>query len=231
MAKPGFKIKNHISPKAKRLTNLLPGKFGIDIPLLDKALKGDQKALQIIGEAGRQGALTQELMPILSEAYLNCIKGTEEYNKGVALITKQGATSAINIDKAVSATVLAGQKYDNQRKELKGEYVAAKTSENLRHQYAVNYIRIKAYVDQYLQRVDGDSKIIDQSNRPEIKQIDENARYEVTAAKHLLQHGDNANLGLIPRRQYNTVVEGDKAIPVRNNLSRLGSTIASALGF
>ena len=231
MSKVGFKLKNHVAPKAKRITNLLKSKYGIDLPLLDKALKGNEQALQLIGEAGRQGQLTQELMPVLAEAYLNAIKGTEEYNKGVAAIIKQGASSAISIDKAVSSAVLENQKYDNQRKELKREYVAARTAENTRHQYAVNYIRIKAYVDQYLQKVDGDSKLIDQSNRPEIKQLDENVRYQSTAAKHLLQHGDNANLELLSRREYALTSEDGKTISLKDKVKTLGAAIASALGF
>lgn len=231
MTKTDFKLKNHVSKKAKRVSGILKGKYGIDLHTLDKALKGDAVALQLIGEAGRQGQITQELMPILTEAYTAAIKGTEEYNKGISTILKQGASSAISIDKATSQAILANQKYDNQRKKILADFVSAKTSENTRHQYAINYIRLKAYIDQYMQKVDGDSKLIDQSNRPELKQIDEDNRYQSVAAKHLLQYGDNAKLELLPKREYATVTEDNKTFPVKEKLGRLGAAISSALGF
>lgn len=211
MPRQSFKLKNHVVPKAKRISGLLKGKYGIDLSILDKAIKGDESALQLIGEAGRQGAITQELMPALIQAYLSAIKGTEVYNKGVADIIKQGASSAISIDKSVSGTILSNTKYENKHKELKQDYVAAKQSENTRHMYAVNYIRLKSYIDQHLATVDGDAKLVDQANRPELKQFDENVRYQSLVAKHLLANGDNSQTQLLPRREYAVLNEGENA--------------------
>jgi hypothetical protein len=222
-----YTIKNHVTKKAKRISGILQGKYGLNIALLDKALKGDQQALKLIGEAGKQGQLTQELMPMLAECYQAAIKGTEEYNKGISAILKQGASSAIAIDKASSQAMLANQKYGNQRSETAAEFAAAKSSETIRHQYALNYIQLKAYIDRYITKVDNDSKLTDQANRPELKQIDEDARYQVAAAKHLLQHGENANLELLPYREYATVREGDKSFSFKEKLGQL----ASSLGF
>lgn len=232
MAKSSFTIKNHIDRKGtKRITGLLKGKFGLDISDLNKALAGDKSALKIIGEAGRQGQLTQELMPILEEAYINLIKGTEAYNKGIANIAKQGANSAIAIDRSVSQAMLANQKYGHQRKELAGEFAAAKSTEDIRHQYAVNYIQLKAYIEQYLMRVDGNAKLIEQANRPEVKQMGEDSRYELAAAKHLLEHGDNARLDLLPRREYATVTEGNQTNTFKQSIQQKFSGVLSALGF
>jgi hypothetical protein len=222
-----YTIKNHVSKKAKRISGILQGKYGLNLATLDKALKGDKEAQQLIGEAGRQGQLTQELMPMLAECYQAAIKGTEEYNKGISAILKQGASSAIAIDKASSQAMLANQKYGNQRTETAAEFAAAKSSETTRHQYALNYIQLKAYIDQYITKIDNDSKLAGQANRPELKQIDENARDEVVAAKHLLQYGENANLELLPRREYATVSEGDKSFSFKEKLGQL----ASSLGF
>jgi hypothetical protein len=222
-----YTIKNHVTKKAKRISGILQGKYGLNIALLDKALKGDQQALKLIGEAGRQGQLTQELMPLLANCYQTAIKGTEEYNKGVSAILKQGASSAIAIDKASSQAMLANQKYGNQRSETAAEFAAAKSSETIRHQYAVNYIQLKAYIDRYITKVDNDSKLTDQANRPELKQIDEESRYEVAAAKHLLQHGENARIELIPHREYATVTEGENRFSFKEKLGQL----ASSLGF
>lgn len=222
-----FKTKNHVTPNAKRITGILQGKYGFGLDLLDKALQGDQVALRTIGEAARQGQQIQELMPLLTEAYLANIKGTEEYNKGISAILKQGASSAINIDKATAQATLANSKYVNQRKEGKLDYVIAKANEDNRHQYALNYVRLKAYIDQYIVRVDNESKLIEQANRPELKQMDEDARYQMSAAKHLLAHGDNAKVELLPKREYATVAEGEKRFSFKEKLGQ----ITSALGF
>ena len=225
-----FPIKNHVSKKGKRISQVLKGKFGFGLDTLDKALQGDQAALQSIGEAARQGRQVQELMPLLTEAYTTLIKGTEEYNKGIATILKQGATSAINIDKAASQTMLANQKYVNQRKELAAEFGNAKEAEKVRHQYAINYIQLKAYIDTYLTKVDNDAKLIDQSNRPEVKQLEENNRYELAAAKHLIQHGNNARLDLLPQREYLPIDGGQSTRkPSRGVMESVGR-ILSAFG-
>lgn len=234
--KPSFTMKNHVTKRAKRITRVLKGKYGLGIDTLNKALQGDQNALKMIGEAGRQGQLTSELMPMLEEAYTNLIKGTEAYNKGVSNIIKQGASSAIAIDKSVSQAMLANQKYGHQRKELAAEFATSKNIETTRHQYAINYIQLKAYIDQYMMKVDGNAKLLDQSNRPELKQMDEDVRYNSTVAKHLLTHGDNSQIDLIPRREYATVSETNgegknTVMTFKQKLSQGFSNVISSLGF
>jgi hypothetical protein len=236
MKKASFTIKNHVAPKAKRIGSILKGKYGLDLTALNAALQGDTKSLKMIGEAGRQGQLTQEMMPLLEEAYINLIKGTEVYNKGVSNILKQGASSAINIDKSVMQAMLANQKYGNQRKELAAEFATSKTAETVRHQYALNYIQLKAYIDQYMQRVDGNSKLLEQSNRPELKQIDEDSRYSSALAQHLLTHGDNAQIELLPHREYATVSDpnsdGSKTLMTfKEKLTKSFGNVISSLGF
>lgn len=232
MKKSSFTLKNHVDRKGtKRITGLLKGKFGLDLTDLNKALQGDQATLKMIGEAGRQGQLTQELMPLLEEAYINVIKGTEVYNKGVSNIVKQGANSAIAIDRSVSQVMLASQKYGNQRQELAAEFSTARTAETTRHQYAINYIQLKAYIEQHLMKVDGNAKLVDQANRPEVKQMAEDSRYELAAAKHLIENGDNARLDLLPQRQYVTVSEGNQSSSFKTSLQQKFSGFLSALGF
>lgn len=236
MAKePQFKLKNHVGKKGKRLSKLLKGKFGFDLDTLDQALQGDPQSLKFIGEGARQSRQVLELMPLLKEACITIEKATEEYNKGIADILKQAGSSAIAIDKASMQTLLAKQKYQNQRGETAAEFVGAKKSETLRHEYAMNYIQLKAYIDQHLQRVDGDGKLIDQSNRPEVKQMGEDSRYSLAAAKHLLEYGNNEQLELLPRRDYVLVPEdtpkGKTAVPIKDKLTQAFGNVFSALGF
>jgi hypothetical protein len=224
-------LKNHISHKARRINSLLQNKFGFSLVDVDKALQGDKTALQAIGEAARQGQIAIELMPLLESACTTIQKGTEQYNRSISNILKQGASSAINIDKAVSQAMLANQKYAHQRTELAGEFASNRTAENQRHNYAVNYIQLKAYIDQYLAKVDGNAKLLEQTNRPEIKQFDEDNRYDSAVAKHLLQHGDNARLELLPKREYVQVTEDKKTVTVKETLIQKFGSIMSALGF
>lgn len=230
-----MKIKNHVTKKAKRISGMLKGKFGFDIGLVNQALQGDKNALQAIGEAARQGQQILELMPLLKEACTTIEKATEEYNKSVADILKQGASSAINTDKAIMQAMLANQKYVNQRSELAAEFSIAKSTESARHQYAINYLQLKAYIDQYLTKVDNDAKLIDQTNRPELKQFDENTRYDMAVSKHLLQHGENARTDLIPKREYVTstenTAEGKTVVTVREKLAKSFGSLLSGLGF
>jgi len=230
-----MKIKNHVSKKAKRISGMLKGKFGFDLALVNQALQGNKAALQAIGEAARQGQQVLELMPLLKDACTTIEKATEEYNKGVADILKQGATSAINTDKAIMQTMLANQKYVHQRSELAAEFSVAKSTESARHQYAINYIQLKAYIDQYLTKVDNDAKLLDQTNRPELKQFDENNRYDMAVSRHLLQHGDKARVDLIPKREYTTTTEnrpeGKTVVTVQERLAKSFGSLLSGLGF
>jgi hypothetical protein len=228
-----FKIKNHVSKKAKRISGMLKGKFGLDLSDLDRALQGDKRALEAIGEAARQGKQIQELMPLLEEAYGNLIKGTETYNKGVSNILKQGANSAINIDKATGQASLANTKYGNQRKEIKAEYIGAARAELQRHNYAINYTQLKSYIDFYMAGVDGDARLIEQTNRPELRQIEEDKRFEMNTAKHLLQNGSEARLDLLPAREYipsDSSPNTPKVEQAKGIMQSLGR-IVSALGF
>ncbi|MFM6265244.1 MAG: hypothetical protein ACKPFA_01830, partial [Dolichospermum sp.] len=64
------KLKNHILPKGRLLTQVLGKKFGVTISDFDRAIGGDIQAAQKIGELARQGRLSQELAPKLAQAYL-----------------------------------------------------------------------------------------------------------------------------------------------------------------
>lgn len=225
------KLNNHVSKRGKRIAGLLKGKYGVDLTTLDAALMGNPKAMQAIGEAARQGRQISEFMPLLQQAYTEIIKGTEDYNKGIATILKQGANSAIAIDKAASQTLLANQKYANQRKEIAAEFVTAKQAETTRHQYAINYVQLKAYIDRYISQVDGDARLQEQVLRPEVKQFDEDIRHRDASNKHLLQYGEQANLDLMPRREYATVTEGNKTVTFREKVGQLFSSTLSAIGF
>lgn len=221
-----FTLKSHVSPHTKTINKVLQTKFGFSLGDLETALGGNQAQLKEIGEAARQGKLTAELMPLLEQAYSHIIEGTTAYNTSVGRILKQSASSAIQIDKATSQAVLANQKYINQRKELKGDFIQQRDAETARHAYAIDYAQLKAYIDTYLVGVDREALSLQQANRPELKQLEENQRYELAASKHLLEKGDSARLDLMPKRNY--MGEGT---PKNPGIMHRINQVKEALGF
>ena len=195
-------LKNHILPKGKLLSQTLDRKFGVSLADFDRAIGGDIAAAQKIGELARQGRLSQELAPKLAQAYIEIINGSEAYNKATADILLQAGKSAIAIDKAGSQVMLGQQKYIHSRQELAQEFVLGKNAENSRHKYQVNYTQIKGYVDAHLVGVDQQTAILEQSNRPEIKQIAADEAYQTKTMNEALSKGGNARYDLIPEKNY-----------------------------
>jgi hypothetical protein len=195
-------LRNHILPKAKVLSQTLDRKFGVSLADFDRAIGGDVSAAQKIGELARQGRLSQELAPKLAQAYIEIINGSEAYNKATADILLQAGKSAIAIDKAGSQVMLGQQKYVHSRQELAQEFVLGKNSENSRHAYQMNFTQIRGYIDAHLVGVDQQVAILEQSNRPEIKQIAADEQYQQKTMNEALNKGETARYDLIPEKQY-----------------------------
>jgi hypothetical protein len=213
------KLKNHIAPKGKLLSQTLDRKFGVSLADFDRAIGGDIAAAQKIGELARQGRLSQELAPKLAQAYIEIINGSEAYNKATADILLQAGKSAIAIDKAGSQVMLGQQKYVHSRQELAQEFVIGKNSENSRHAYQMNFTQIRGYIDAHLVGVDQQTAILEQSNRPEIKQVAADEAYQTKTMNEALSKGETARYDLIPEKNYRTGIMGKIA------------EIRSALGF
>ncbi|MTJ48394.1 hypothetical protein [Dolichospermum sp. UHCC 0259] len=196
------RLRNHILPKGKVLATTLDRKFGVSLADFDRAIGGDVAAAQKIGELARQGRLSQELAPKLAQAYIEIINGSEAYNKATADILLQAGKSAIAIDKAGSQVMLGQQKFVHQRQELAQEFVLGKNTENTRHKYQVNYTQIKGYIDAHLVGVDQQVAILEQSNRPEIKQVAADEQYQQKTMNEALNKGENARYDLIPEKNY-----------------------------
>lgn len=218
------KLKNHVSKRAGRLGQVLKTKFNVTLADFDNALMGDVNAAQKIGELARQGRLSSELAPKLAQAYQEIISGTTAYNKAVSDILVNAGKSAIEIDKAAMNATLANTQYGHKRSELAAEFVNARNAENQRHSYQMNYTQIKGYIDAYLVGVDQNVSLIEQSNRPELKQISADESYDAKVINHALDAGDNARFDLIQYRNY-------QPSKVREVLADKFNAIKSALGF
>jgi hypothetical protein len=196
------KLKNHISPRGKALINQLNHKFGVTLGDFEKACMGDLPSMQKIGELSRQAQFAKEFAPKLKDAYITILEGSEAYNVAIADILKQAGKSSLAIDKAGTGVTLANTKYINQRVELAQQFVHDRQTEKVRHDYQLNYQQIKGYIDAHIVSVDNDSSILEQSNRPEQKQIAADETLHHKQMNEALSKGDNARYDLIPEKQY-----------------------------
>ncbi|MBD2364774.1 hypothetical protein H6G36_26990 [Anabaena minutissima FACHB-250] len=201
------KLKNHVVPKGKRLGQVLGSKFGVTLADFDRAMQGDIASAQKIGELARQGRLSSELAPKLAQAYLEIINGSEAYNKATADILLQAGKSAIAIDKSASQVMLGNTKYAHQRQELAAEFVNSRNAENTRHNYQMNYTQIRGYIDAHLVAVDNQTALLEQSNRPELKQIAADEQLQNRQLNEALSKGENARYDLIPEKNYSTGIK------------------------
>ena len=199
-----MKIKNHITARGRTLNNQLVNKFGLSLHEFEKACLGDINSIQKIGELSRQANFMKEYAPRLKDAYLQIIEGSTTYNLALADILKAAGSASLQIDKAAASTTLADVKYQHSRIELAKQVLIDKKSENDRHNYQLNMTQIKGYMDAFLVDVDRQSAILEQSNRPEIKQVQEDKSYESKVINEFLEEGDRARIDLIPNKNYKT---------------------------
>lgn len=219
-----LKLKNHVTPKARRINQVLKTKFGVSLDDFTSAMMGDVSSAQKIGELARQGRLSAEFAPKLAEAYHQIINGTTAQNKAISEVLVNAGKSAIEIDKAVMNATLANSQYAHKRSELAAEFVNARHTENQRHNYQMNYTQIKGYIDAYLVAVDNQAALIDQSNRPEVKQLSADETYQTKVINEALNRGDDARFDLITQKNY-------QPNTVRRVLAEKFTAIKSALGF
>lgn len=197
-----LQIKNHISPKGKALNSQLSSKFGITINDFQLACMGDLAAVQKIGELNKQAAFMKEYAPKLKDAYLQIIEGSTTYNLALADILKAAGSASLQIDKAANSTALADRKYVHQKIEIGRQYIQDKQAENARHEYQLSHQQIKGYMDAFLVDVDRQTAILEQSNRPELKQVDADKQYQSRVVNEYLVNGNDARIDLIPQKEY-----------------------------
>ena len=197
-----IKIKNHVSPKGKALNAQMSSKFGITIADFSKACMGSLPHIQRIGELNKQAQFMQEYAPKLKDAYLQIIQGTETYNLALADILKASGSASLKITKAMDGTALADRKFVNGRIEQAKQYLQDKSVEVSRHAYTLNYQQVKGYMDAFLVNVDRDDAVLNQTLRPELKQVQEEKRYKGKLVDEYLTEGNDARPDLISHKEY-----------------------------
>jgi hypothetical protein len=197
-----LKLKNHITQKSGRIARAIESRFDINMQDFADAVSGDESKIRRIGELSRQGRLASEIAPQIAKAYNEIIDGTTAYNKAMSEVLINAGKSAIEVDKAAMGSALGNKQYMNKKREMAMDYVNATRSEESRHEYQMNYGQIRGYIDAYITSVDNRSSLIDQSNRPELKQVSADEAHKTKVVNELLAKGDKARVDLMPPKDY-----------------------------
>jgi hypothetical protein len=99
--------------------------------------------------------------------------------------------------------------------ELKEDSKSRLELENGRYKWAIDYGRAKFFADLIIQDVEAKVRIAEQQSRLGLKQIQEDRAYEMKAAQHVLQNGDESNLNLIHKRDYQAAARSPLSIMQR----------------
>jgi hypothetical protein len=195
-------IKDHISTHGKDLKKATNEKFGINNALIIRAVNGDEKALQQIGDMGNLGERLVISMPAIRENLKAYIQGTTDYNKTLAEIYKDGGKGATTISQSQMGTKLENDKYNHLMEEYLTKFNADTSKELQRHGDKMDIIELQAWVDSMMATVDAKANLELATSRPFEAQLKADKDYETKKAQHLLEYGSEGDLELIPKRHY-----------------------------
>ena len=199
-----MKYRNHVSRNARLIESELEKNFGVPLDLIDRAISGDKKALQQIGELKRSADFASLVLPAAEEAINSHYQVTEAYNKVRANILKQGAKSGTAINKLTGDVSLTNSRYRNEKSEAQLNLRLSRHAEANRTSYAMLLARAKSQLQQYLNGVEQSATIEALENQPQLKQMVADRKLGIDEAKHYLEHGEAADPSLLPRREYDS---------------------------
>lgn len=175
---------------------------GFSVAALQRALAGDEAELQKLGEMKREGEMVATLMPAIMETIQSKVKNEKDWNLFIAQYVKEGSEAANAIDKGSRQTRLVSVAYEHRQRENAEQFRGAWELEKGRHKFAIDYNRAKMFADLVLQQVDGEVSVLDQKSRLRLRQITEDRDHLVKTSEHYLEHGEEANLELIQKKDY-----------------------------
>jgi len=197
-------VKDHVSGYGKDVRRATNKKFGITNQLIVKAAMGDEKSLTQIADMGKVGERLTLAMPSIKEHLKNYIQGNTQYNQTLAELYKEGGKGALAIDKAASDLTLENTKFNNLLEEYKAKLFASLEAESIRHDDQMDLIELQAWVDAQTKEVDINAQFETVTNKPFLAQLKADEDYENKRIQHILEHGSQKDLKLLPRKQYVT---------------------------
>lgn len=195
-------VKDHVTRYGRNLQKATEKKFSITNAQILRAAMGDEKELIAIADMGKLGERLQLTLPQIQAHLQNYIKGTTQYNQTLATIYKEGGNAASQIDKFSGDLSLADLKYLNQQEENELKLSVGFKAEETRFNDSIDMIQLEAWIASQMRQVDNQYKIESTVNKPAISQIQADADYENRKIQALLKDGSNADLSLLPKKQY-----------------------------
>lgn len=197
-------IKDHVTGYGKNISRATNEKFGISNKLIVQAALGDEKSLTQIADMGKLGERLVLAMPTIKEHLKTYIQGNTQYNQTLAELYKSGSQGALAIDKSASDVTLENTKFNNLLEEYKEKLFVSLEAESIRHEDQMDVIRLQAWVDSQIKDVDARIQQEGISNKPFLAQLKADEDYENKKIQHILEHGSQKDLSLIPHKQYIT---------------------------
>jgi hypothetical protein len=197
-------IKDHVTGYGKNISRATNEKFGISNKLIVQAALGDEKSLTQIADMGKLGERLVLAMPTIKEHLKTYIQGNTQYNQTLAELYNAGSKGALAIDKSASDVTLENTKFNNLLEEYKEKLFVSLEAESIRHEDQMDVIKLQAWVDSQMKDVDARIQQEGISNKPFLAQLKADEDYENKKIQHILEHGSQKDLSLIPHKQYVT---------------------------
>lgn len=207
-------IKDHVTGYGKNVSRATRDKFGISNQLIVRAALGDEKSLTQIADMGKLGERLQMALPTIKDHLKNYIQGNTQYNQVLSELYREGGKGALVIDKASGDLTLENTRFNNLLEEYKERLFISLEAEEDRHLDQMDTIKLQAWVDSQMKEIDYKVQMENISNKPYIAQLKADEDYEDKKIQHILEHGSESDLSLIPRKQY-----------ITNPLSRMWQSI------
>jgi len=204
MSKKAKYIRDRVSTYAPDLSKATRKEFGISKALIVKAIEGDDKALEQIGDMGKTGDRILTVMPKIRQDLTDYINGISEYNQSVTDILKAGGKGSAAINKAGGDLSLENTRYNNLISEYKEQLFANLEAEGEKHTDSMDLIKLKAWIDSHMRDVTSNARFEATSNKPYVAQMQADRDYEKEKALHLLENGSDSDLELIPQKHFTT---------------------------
>lgn len=200
-------IRDHVGTYAPRSREATNKHYGINNALILKAVNGDDAALKAIGDMGEVGDRMTALMPTIKDKLNSYVNGLTEYNKALSELYQNGAKGSAQITDAGSKLTLAEAKYKNLMTESKESLAIGLNQEHDRHTDRMDIIKLQAWIDRHTNEVNVQANWDSVNNKPAMMQLKADKDYNSKKSQHILEHGSNADLSLIPQKQYVTTTE------------------------
>lgn len=195
--------KNYVQKHGLKLSKSA-SELGVGDDLIKRCIAGDERALRELGDKGNEGTRILTIIPYIRDNAAAFLQGTAEYNKTLADIYKNAGATGTAIDRASAQTAIANLKYGHERSETAIQLANNRTLENQRHHETLDLVKLKAFIDYHLSRVEHLYSQKSQYARPNNAQVTANINYETEKAKYLLTNGSEADLNDLPKKQYLT---------------------------